>query len=50
MEDDQLKYAASLKPEILLQNLKTMVLAAFGLKDETLFNTMPRVINFKKEA
>lgn len=46
MENDQLKYFASLEPIALLQNLKQMVLAVFGYKTEPSINTMPRIINF----
>jgi hypothetical protein len=49
MENDQLKYLASLNPEQLFKNLKQMVLAAFGFKEEPPLNSMPRTINFNTE-
>ena len=49
MEDDQLKYYASLTPEELLRNHKILSLAAFGLKKERGFNKLERIIKFTKE-
>jgi CRISPR-associated endonuclease Csn1 len=49
MENDQLNYFASLQPEQLLQNLKQMVLAAFGFKEEPSLNSLPHIINFNSE-
>lgn len=49
MENDQLKYFASLSPEELLQNHKKMSLASFGLKEETFSNKSERKIKFNKE-
>lgn len=45
MENEQLKYFASLTPEQSLKNLKQLVLASFGIKDETALKGMPRIIN-----
>jgi CRISPR-associated endonuclease Csn1 len=50
MENDQLNYFASLQPEQLLQNLRQMVLAAFGFKEEPSLNSLPRTINFNTES
>lgn len=44
-DNDRLKYYASLSPEELLKNLKQMVLASFGIKDETQLKNAPRIIN-----
>lgn len=49
MENDQLSYFASLQPQQLLQNLKQMVLAAFGFKEEPSLNSLPHTINFNSE-
>jgi CRISPR-associated endonuclease Csn1 len=49
MENDQLKYFASLQPKDLLQNLKQMVLAAFGFRAETPVSSLPRTIYFNDE-
>ncbi len=49
MENDQLKYFASLSPEELLQNHKALSLAAFGLKKDPGAEKLIRKIKFKKE-
>jgi hypothetical protein len=45
MENEQLKYFASLTPTQLLINLKQLVIRSFGIKDESVFKNMPRVMN-----
>ena len=45
MENEQLKYFASLSPQQRLQNLKQLVLRSFGIKDESELRNMPRIIN-----
>jgi len=49
MENDQLKYFASLPPEELLKNHKQMSLAAFGLKGDSNTINPDRKIKFNKE-
>lgn len=49
MEQDQLKYFASLSPEELLRNHKQLSLAAFGLKGDAGVNKPDRTIKFDKE-
>lgn len=44
-DNDRLKYYASLSPEELLKNLKQMVLASFGIKEEAELKDAPRIIN-----
>ena len=44
-DNDRLKYYASLSPEELLKNLKQMVLASFGIKEEAELKNAPRIIN-----
>ena len=44
-DNDRLKYYASLSPEELLKNLKQMVLASFGIKEEAQLKNAPRIIN-----
>ena len=44
-DNDRLKYYASLSQEELLINLKKMVLASYGIKDEAELKDMPRIIN-----
>lgn len=48
MENDQLKYFASLQPEELLKNHKELSLAAFGLKKDPGAKALVRKIKFKK--
>jgi hypothetical protein len=50
MENDQLKYFASLQPKDLLQNLKQMVLAAFGFRADPPVSSLPRTIYFNDET
>ena len=50
MENDRLLYFASLQPEMLLQNLKQMVLANFGFKEEPSIGSMPHVINLNPHS
>lgn len=49
MENDQLKYFASLSPEESLRNNKKMSMAAFGLKQNAGLEKPDRKIKFKKE-
>lgn len=49
MENDQLSYFASLQPAELLQNLRQMLLATFGFREEPSFGSQPRIIQFNKE-
>ena len=48
METDQLAYFASLQPEELLQNHKTLSLAAFGLEKDPGSDKLDRKIKFGK--
>ena len=45
MENDQLTYFASLTPEVLLKNLRNLLKLSFGIKDESVWENMPRIIN-----
>ena len=49
MENDQLKYFASLQPEELLKDHKALSLAAFGLKEDPGVDKLDRIIKFGKE-
>jgi hypothetical protein len=49
MEEDQLKYFASLSSEELLKNHKKMSMAAFGLKKEPDIKKRDRRIKFAKK-
>ncbi len=49
MENDQLQYYASLSPEELLKNHKTLSMAAFGLRQDPGAENLQRIIKFKKE-
>jgi hypothetical protein len=46
MENTQLNYFASLDPEIHLQLLKSLVLNAYGYKEDLLLNRMDHIIHF----
>jgi len=49
MENDQLKYFASLSPEELLRNNKKISMGAFGIKEDKDTNKIDRKIKYKKE-
>lgn len=50
MEDEQLKYFASLSHEELLLSLKRLSLAAYGLSEEIMLQSVERKIYFDTDS